>query len=343
MNTMSDKSDFLASYDYDLPGDLIANAPIMPKENARLLVYDRKKNEISHLKFANLAEILPPCDIVFNDTKVVKARIYGTKQTSGKVELLLNSPLQDNKFSVYIKGSVKVGMILNFANNLNAEVCELFDDGLRVVKFSQNSKILSTHEIFQILENIGHVPLPPYIKRADTKDDTSWYQSIFAKYQGAVAAPTASLHFDDKMVKELAKKHKIHYLTLHVGAGTFKSVECENINDHKMHGEIYSIPADTAEILRSNRPILGVGTTVTRCVENFVRNGETNGICTLFLHPKNRPLRQNYLLTNFHLPKSTLIMLVASFIGLDKTLEIYKIAVEQKYRFYSYGDGMLIL
>ena len=337
------KLDLVSSYDYELPSELIANSPIMPKENARLLVYERNKGKISHLKFANLAEILPECDIIFNDTKVIKARIYGNKNSGGKIELLLNSPLENNKFSAYIKGSVKIGSILNFANGLVCEVCELFDDGLRIVKFTQNGKVLSTSEIFQILENIGHVPLPPYIKRADMKEDVSWYQSIFATCEGAVAAPTASLHFSDEMVKELAKKHKIHYLTLHVGAGTFKGVECENIKEHKMHGEIYSIPNATAEILRSKKPILGVGTTVTRTVENFARTGELSGVCTLFLHPNNKPIRQNYLLTNFHLPKSTLIMLVASFIGLDKTLEIYKIAVEQKYRFYSYGDGMLII
>ncbi|MBR2157658.1 MAG: tRNA preQ1(34) S-adenosylmethionine ribosyltransferase-isomerase QueA [Campylobacter sp.] len=337
------KLNLVSSYDYELPNELIANSPIMPKQNARLLVYERNTGKISHLKFANLADILPPCDIIFNDTKVVKARIYGQKDSGGKIELLLNSPLNDNKFSVYIKGSVKKGTNLEFANGLKAEVCELLDDGLRVVKFSQNGKKLSTNEIFDIFNSIGHVPLPPYIKRADMSEDATWYQSIFAKYQGAVAAPTASLHFDDKMVKELEKSHEIHYLTLHVGAGTFKGVECENIYDHKMHGEIYSIPSQTAGLLESKKPILGVGTTVTRVVENYARNGERDGICTLFLHPNNKPIRQNYLLTNFHLPKSTLIMLVASFIGLDRTLEIYKIAVEQKYRFYSYGDGMLII
>ena len=194
-----------------------------------------------------------------------------------------------------------------------------------------------------MLERIGHVPLPPYIKRADNNNDISWYQSIFAKNNGAVAAPTASLHFSDKIINQLKKTHNIHFLTLHVGAGTFKSVECENINEHKMHGEFYEIPKSTQELINSNKAILGVGTTVTRCIEEFVRSNKSSGECKLFLNPNNRPIRQNFLLTNFHLPKSTLIMLVSSFIGLEKTMEIYKIAVQKEYKFYSYGDAMLII
>lgn len=335
--------DLISSYDYYLPNELIANYPIMPKEEARLLVYNRKKDKISHLKFGNLHEILPDCDIIFNDTKVVKARIYGHKQTGAKIELLLNSPLEDNKFSVYIRGSVKPGVILEFQDDLKAKVLELFDDGLRVVEFYQNDKSLQTHEIFEIFNKIGHTPLPPYIKREDNEDDVSWYQSIFAKHNGAVAAPTASLHFSQDMLKKLEEKHQIHYITLHVGAGTFKSVECENINEHKMHSEIYEIPQKTADIILSDRPILGIGTTSTRTIEYFARTKQKKGFCDLFLNLNNKPIRQNYLLTNFHLPKSTLIMLVTSFIGLEKTMEIYKIAVKEKYRFYSYGDGMLII
>lgn len=335
--------DLVESYDYELPRELIANAPVMPKEAARLLVYNRANGEISHLHFGDLAEILPDCAIIFNDTKVIKARIFGHKDSGGKIELLLNSPLGEGKFSVYVRGSVKIGAILEFDKNLKAEILELFDDGLRVARFSQNSHILETHELFKILDEIGHVPLPPYIKRADTKDDESWYQTIFAKNEGAVASPTASLHFSDEMLADLKAKHDIYYLTLHVGAGTFKPVEVTNIKDHKMHGEYYSIPERTAKLLDSEREILGVGTTCTRTIESYARTHKIGGICELFLHPNNPPIRQNHLLTNFHLPKSTLIMLVASFIGLEKTLELYKIAVEKKYRFYSYGDGMLIL
>ncbi|MCI6989097.1 MAG: tRNA preQ1(34) S-adenosylmethionine ribosyltransferase-isomerase QueA, partial [Campylobacter sp.] len=317
----------LSSYDYDLPSELIATAPTMPKEEARMLVYDRQKDTISHLKFGDLARILPPCDIIFNDTKVIKARIYGHKESGGGVELLLNAPLKNGKFSVFIKGRVKVGANLSFDDGLNAKVLELLDDGSRVVSFSKNSKTMDECNLFDELEKIGHIPLPPYIKRADSKDDENWYQSVFATHPGAVAAPTASLHFSDEMLANLAKTHNFHYLTLHIGAGTFKGVEDEDINKHKMHFERYFIPQNTCDIIGSKVPILGVGTTVTRSVEYYARTKKSGGECDLFLNPNNRPIRQNYLLTNFHLPKSTLIMLVSSFIGLEKTMEIYKIAV----------------
>ena len=333
----------VSSYDYELPSELIASAPAMPKQSARLLIYDRAKEQITHARFGDLADVLPPCDIIFNDTRVIKARLFGHKSSGGKIELLLNSPLEGDKFSTYIRGSVKAGSELKFQSGLNARVCELMDDGLRIVQFEQSGKALNAHDVFEICEQIGHVPLPPYIKRADTKEDASWYQSIFAREQGAVAAPTASLHFDSEMIADLRRNHDIYFITLHVGAGTFKPVEVADLRDHKMHGELYSIPPQTAQILKSERKILGVGTTVTRTIENFARNGQNSGICELFLHPGNPPIRQNFLLTNFHLPKSTLIMLVASFIGLERTLELYRIAVEQRYRFYSYGDGMLLL
>lgn len=333
----------LSSYDYELPSELIACEPVFPKENARLLVFERKSGKIKHLYFGDLSEILPPCSIIFNDTKVVKARIYGSKESGAKIELLLNSPLGERKFSVLIRGHVKEGDILHFDTNLSARIIALETDGTKIVEFTQNSNILDAHELFKTLNKIGHVPLPPYIKRPDEKRDEGWYQSEFAKNEGAVAAPTASLHFSANSLKDLAYKHDIFYLTLHVGAGTFKPVDVENINEHKMHSEIYEIPENTAFEIDSNAPILGVGTTVTRCVEYYARTHEKKGACDLFLHPNNRPIRQDFLLTNFHLPKSTLIMLVASFIGLEKTLEIYREAVGEKYRFYSYGDAMLII
>lgn len=339
------KSDLnsLEAYDYELPENLIATKPANPKESANLLIYNRKSCEISHLKFGDLPEILPPCDIIFNDTKVIKARIYGVKESGGKVEILLNRPLIEPNFSVYIKGSVKVGTRLKFDANLEAIVTKLNKDGSREVEFLRNNKTLGALELFEILNHIGHTPLPPYIKRDDTKDDESWYQTIFAKKEGAVAAPTASLHFSPQMINLLKKSHSVHYLTLHVGAGTFKSVEVDDIREHKMHSEWFDIPTITAEILKSDKKILGVGTTVTRVVENFARTGALQGECELFLNHLNRPIRQNFLLTNFHLPKSTLIMLVTSFIGYEATMEIYRKAIEKKYKFYSYGDAMLIV
>ncbi len=332
----------LDSYDYELPSSLIASSPANPKESANLLVYQRSNNKITHTKFGNLMEFLPDCDIIFNDTKVIKARIYGKKSSGGAVELLLNQPLGQGKFSTLIKGRVKAGTILEFDNGLSCEVIELLDE-YRIVKFYQNNRLVDTTCLYQILNTIGHVPLPPYIKREDQKSDEIWYQSIFAKNDGAVAAPTASLHFSPQMIQNLKSKHNISYITLHVGAGTFKGVEVSDIREHKMHSEIYTISDEAINTINSNRPILGVGTTVTRCIEYFYRTGVKDGLCDLFLHPANPPQRQNYLLTNFHLPKSTLIMLVASFVGLDNIKEIYKQAIEKNYQFYSYGDAMLVI
>ena len=307
-------------------------------------MYDRVSNSITHTIFSNLFEFLPSdVNVLLNNTKVVKARIFGQKKSGGKIELLLNSPLQDEKFSVYIKGRVKVDMELLFQNDLSARIISLQDDGTRIVSFYHNKKTITSDELFNILETIGHIPLPPYIKREDNKEDETQYQTVFSKERGAVAAPTASLHFTDEMFKELKKRHETHFLTLHVGAGTFKPVEAEHIKDHIMHSEFYEIPESTCKAIKSNKPILAVGTTVTRTVEYFVRENIKVGKSDLFLHPKNKPQRVNHLLTNFHLPKSTLLMLVASFVGVKKALEIYEVAVKEKYRFFSYGDAMLIL
>lgn len=332
----------LSSYDYYLPPELIANEPIMPKEEARLLVYHKNNGKIEHLKFKNLNEILPDCAVIFNDTKVIKARLIGKKSTGGICEIMLNQPLSNAKFSCYIRGKVLKDSLLHF-DDLTAKVLSLNDDGTRVVEFYKGDEKLPTNLLFNELEKIGHIPLPPYIKRADIKDDESWYQSIFAKNQGAVAAPTASLHFSQEMLKQIQNSHQTAYITLHVGAGTFKGVECENINEHKIHSEFYEISKEALSIIQSDKPILGVGTTTTRCIEEYVRSKRASGFCELFLNLNNKPIRQEYLLTNFHLPKSTLIMLVSSFIGLNETMRIYKIAIEQRYRFYSYGDGMVII
>ncbi|EGT3328499.1 tRNA preQ1(34) S-adenosylmethionine ribosyltransferase-isomerase QueA [Campylobacter coli] len=336
----------LSSYDYTLPNELIATYPVHPKEDAKLLVFERKNNQISHATFKNLQDFLPDCALFFNDTKVIKARIYGNKSSGGKIELFLHQPCldsQDSLFLAQIKGRVKKDEILSFEQNLKAKVIELLDDGLRKVQFFQNDEVLNTFKLYELLDTIGHVPLPPYIKRSDEKSDLEDYQSIFAKNLGAVAAPTASLHFSENMLENLKKRHEIYHLTLHVGAGTFKSVECENLENHKIHSEFFDIPKKACEVIDSQKKILGVGTTVTRTIEYYARTKQNQGFCDLFLHPHNPPLRQDYLLTNFHLPKSTLIMLVSAFIGRQNCLKLYDIAIKEKYRFYSYGDAMLIL
>jgi len=332
------------SYDYVLPQNLIAKYPVSPRDSAKLLVYDRKKDKIIHTIFKNILDFTEKKAFIFNDTKVIKARVFGVKETGGKIELLLNRPIED-KFLVYIRGKVKKGTKLFFDKGLLAEVEELLDDGSRIVSFKLRIENGEWRKIdflglVSILEEIGHVPLPPYIKRGDEKIDEKEYQSVFAKKEGAVAAPTASLHFTDELLSKIKEKY---FLTLHVGAGTFKPVEVEDIREHKMHSEFYEISKETAKIIDSDKEIVAVGTTVTRTIEYYFRTKKLNGECDLFLNPLNPPIRVNHLLTNFHLPKSTLIMLVASFIGREKTLEIYNEAIKHNYRFYSYGDAMLII
>ena len=334
----------VSTYDYFLPTKLIASHPTKNRDDAKVLVYDRKTDTIIHTTFKNIFNFFPQkCAVILNNTKVVKARIFGKKESGGKVELLLNSPLQNNLFSVYIKGKVNIDTKLFFENDLVTLVKDLKEDGSRIVEFYQNQNILQAHQLFDLLEEIGHIPLPPYIKRADLAQDSEDYQSVFALKRGAVAAPTASLHFSEDKFEELKDKFETKILTLHVGAGTFKPVTCENILEHKMHSEYFNIDTQTRKLLDSTKPILAVGTTVTRTVEYYAREKKIEGYCDLFLHPQNKPIRVNHLLTNFHLPKSTLIMLVASFVGIKKTMELYNEAVMKEYRFFSYGDAMLII
>lgn len=332
------------SYDYHLPEEFIATQSANPKDSSKLLIYDRKTKTITHERFSNILNYIPKdTAIIYNDTKVLKARIFGVKASGGKCELLLNSPYKDNTFLVYIRAKVSVGVKLEFDNNLSAIVEALFKDGTRVVRFYENSEEIEFARLQEILELIGHIPLPPYIKREDNEEDIINYQSIFAQNLGAVAAPTASLHFTAELFSKMQESFTTSNITLHVGAGTFKSVEVDDIRKHTMHAESYQIPKKTKKIIQSDQKILAIGTTVTRTIEFFHRTHEAMGLCNLFLHPNNPPKRVNYLLTNFHLPKSTLIMLVASFVGLEKTLELYEVAIKNRYRFYSYGDAMLIL
>lgn len=333
-----------SSYDYALPSELIASNPASPPDSAKLLVYERAKDKITHTTFRELFSFLPKnTSIILNDTKVIKARIYGKKSSGGKVEVLLNSPIDAKEFKVYIKGKVRVGTVVDFADDVSLHVKEIFADGMRRVAFFKAQNPLLIDDVYRFLDKYGHVPLPPYIKRDDNKEDEKNYQSLFAKNSGAVAAPTASLHFTPQMLTLLKKSFKHAFVTLHVGAGTFKPIETEDILSHHMHEEFYSLSSEALELIKDKNPLLAVGTTVTRTIEYYVRTQKKQGMCDLFLHPKNPPKRVDFLLTNFHLPRSTLLMLVASFIGLEKTLQIYHEAVEKKYRFFSYGDGMLII
>ena len=333
-----------SSYDYSLPKELIATHPVNPADSAKLLVYDRKNDKIIHSTFKSLMDFLPEdISIFLNDTKVIKARIFGTKQSGGKIELLFNKPLFMDRYLVMIRGKVKEGSKLFFDHDLIAEVLEINEDGSRIVKFFKDGKSLDFLTLVEILNEIGHLPLPPYMNREDEEKDNQDYQTLFAKNYGAVAAPTASLHFTNELLDKINEKYNVDYLTLHVGAGTFKPVDAEDILSHPMHSEYFEIGIDAKRSLDEAKKVLAVGTTVTRTVEYYARTNKIQGECDLFLNPLNKPIKVDHLLTNFHLPKSTLIMLIASFVGLEKTLEIYEEAIKQRYRFYSYGDGMLII
>jgi len=332
------------NYDYELPEGFIATTPVHPRDHAKLLVYDRKTDTITHTTFKHLLDFIPEdCDIFLNDTRVIKARVFGKKESGGKVELLFNKPLDAQHYLVLIRGKVKVGTELFFENDLIATVSQLNEDGSREVTFTHKSKEIRFEELVLVLDEIGHIPLPPYMHREDNEEDETDYQTLFAKNAGAVAAPTASLHFTPELFAQMEQRHRTHKVTLHVGAGTFKPVEVERILEHPMHSEYFHISREAAKVLDSSQDILAIGTTVTRTVEYYVRTGKMDGECDLFLNPHNLPKRVTHLLTNFHLPKSTLLMLVSSFIGREKTLQLYNEAIENKYRFFSYGDAMLIL
>lgn len=334
-----------SSYDFTLASELIATHPVEPRDSAKMLVYNRNSDTITHTYFYELENYIPKeSALIFNDTKVIKARLYGQKESGGKVELLINRPLNATEINVYIRGKVKVDMKIFFDENLTCKLVKLHEDGSRDVEFFQNEHLLRFEELLPIIEKIGHIPLPPYLQREDAKEDESDYQTVFAAYEGAVAAPTASLHFTKEQHKRVCKNFKHAYVTLHVGAGTFKPVEEREILNHPMHSEYYDVSKEAEDLIASDTPILCVGTTSTRTIEYYVQYGKKNhGEANLFLHPNNKPQRVNHLLTNFHLPKSTLLMLVASFVGVEKALALYEEAIQNKYRFYSYGDAMLII
>ncbi|TLD87852.1 tRNA preQ1(34) S-adenosylmethionine ribosyltransferase-isomerase QueA [Helicobacter sp. MIT 05-5294] len=370
----------LASYDYFLPKVQIATHPIFPKEAAKLLVYERAQDKITHATFKDFSKFLPPDTLlVFNNTKVLPARLYGTKviqdskaqtQTSGaKIEALFHKEISPNVYLMQFKGRLKVGHLVSFGQGIFARIlksqqiesqnpdtqgvgfkeAEFFRVSQPQTKSSQSfpqdslESPLSRKEFFEFLEHFGHIPLPPYLKRKDTQEDKNDYQSVFAKHLGAIAAPTASLHFSEESYHDLKNRFDSTEITLHVGAGTFIGVNAENILEHKMHKEQFFLTQDSANKIQNASHITAIGTTAVRVIEEFARNGALSGECDLFLHPQNKPLKTQAILTNFHLPKTTLLMLVASFIGLDKTKQLYEEAIAQNYRFYSYGDGMLIL
>ena len=345
----------ILEFDYDLPEDLIAQQPADKRENSKMMVLDRNNHEISHKNFFNIVDYLDEnCVLILNNTKVMPARLYGYKETGAKIEVfLLKKYDNDNRWEVLIRPSkrVRTGTVIKVSEELSVEiVMPLPDDGKWVVKMLYEGDLLS------ILHKVGNIPLPPYIERKMASEelrqlDFERYQTVYAKNEGSVAAPTAGLHFTEDILDKLKSKGvEIGYVTLDVGIGTFRPVKCENILDHKMDTEAFEISEETAELINrakaQGKKIVAVGTTTVRTLESAYKiYGEIKACksaSNLFIYPPYEFKVVDKLITNFHLPKSTLLMLVSALASREFIFEAYAEAVKEKYRFYSYGDCMFI-
>ena len=334
---------------YELPKELIAQTPVEPRDSSRLLVLDRKSGEISHRRFSDIIEYLQEGDlIVANDSRVLPARIYGVKNGTGaRGEFLLLRQITGNRWETLCKPGKKAreGAKFSFGDGiLTAEVTEVKDDGNRIVDFNCDENF------FAALDKIGQMPLPPYI--TEELKDKERYQTIYSNEIGSAAAPTAGLHFTEELMERIrAKGVKIAYVTLHVGLGTFRPVKVDDVTKHKMHSEHYEIPEETARLInetkRNGGRVIAIGTTSCRTLESVATQyGEIkpcDGFTDIFIYPGYEFKVLDGLVTNFHLPESTLIMLVSAFAGYDNIMNAYQIAVKEKYRFFSFGDAMVIL
>lgn len=336
-------------FDYNLPKELIAQTPLTNREQSRLLVLDKSTGKIEHQYFYHIIDYLNPGDtLVLNDTKVMPARLMGVKEkTFAHVELLLLTQKEENVWEVLCKPAkrVKTGTVISFGEGLlKAKCIEVLDEGRRLFKFSYEGIF------YEILDKLGEMPLPPYI--SEKLLDKDRYQTVYSKVIGSAAAPTAGLHFTEKLLQDIEKKGvNIDYLTLHVGLGTFRPVVVDNILEHKMHSEYYHLNKDSAEVLnltrKNNKRIIAVGTTSARTLETVYTKysgtfKEDSGYTDIFIYPGYEIKALDALITNFHLPKSTLIMLVSAFASKEKIMFAYEEAIKQKYRFFSFGDAMFI-
>lgn len=340
----------IQDYDFHLPEELIAQTPLQDRTASRLLVLNKEEKTMEHRHFADIGDYLKPGDcLVLNDTRVLPARLYGIKKdTQAKVEILLLKQVEGDSWEVLVKPAkkVKVGTELSFGDGKLTAVCkELLEHGGRIVEFHYDGIF------YEVLEQLGEMPLPPYIK--EQLPDQERYQTVYAKEQGSAAAPTAGLHFTKELLSDLQKKGvEIAFITLHVGLGTFRPVSVESIEEHEMHAEFYQMSQETADQLTRIRAnggrIISVGTTSTRTLETITRDHDgkfvaASGWTDIFIYPGFTYRAIDGLITNFHLPKSTLIMLVSAFAGRDFILEAYRTAVEERYRFFSFGDAMLLV
>ncbi|MFB7639411.1 tRNA preQ1(34) S-adenosylmethionine ribosyltransferase-isomerase QueA [Peribacillus butanolivorans] len=339
----------LDMFDFHLPEELIAQVPLEDREASRLMVLDKVTGELQHDVFSHITEYIKPGDcLVLNDTKVLPARLYGSKEeTGGKVEVLLLKQEHDDVWETLVKPAkrIKEGTTIIFGDGMLSAVCTgVLEHGGRILKFQYEGIF------YEILEELGEMPLPPYIK--EQLDDQDRYQTIYARERGSAAAPTAGLHFTEHLLEKL-KGMGVHiaFITLHVGLGTFRPVSVDDIDSHEMHSEFYQMTEGTARLLNKVKEdggkIITVGTTSTRTLETIAsRNDgvfkEESGWTSIFIYPGYEFKGINAMITNFHLPKSTLIMLISALAGREHVLNAYETAVEEKYRFFSFGDAMLI-
>ena len=336
----------IEEFDFDLPQHLIAQTPLQKRDSSRLLVLNKNTKSFSDKKFTDFVDLLNTNDLlIFNDTRVIKARLFGKKITGGKVEIMIERILDDHHALAHLKTSRKIldNTVFEITKDVSVIVIRKEND-LFYIKFNSN---LSSYDI---LEKHGHIPLPPYIERNADKSDENRYQTIYAKESGAVAAPTAGLHFTDEIFKALNdKKIKYTFLTLHVGAGTFQPVRENDLDHHQMHSESFNVPDKTIQMIddakSKNGRIIAIGTTVLRALESkFSEETIQSGFkeTSIFIKPGYTFKIVDALLTNFHLPKSTLFILVSAFSGSDTMKKLYQHAIKNEYRFFSYGDATFI-
>lgn len=335
-------------FNYELPSELIAQTPLKKRDESRLMVLDKETGDIEHKHFRDIISYLEPGDtLVLNDTKVLPARLYGEKEeTKAMIEILLLKNIEGDTWECLVRPArrIKEGSVVDFGNGkLKATCVKVLDEGIRHFTFSYEGIFL------EVLEELGTMPLPPYIH--EQLEDQSRYQTVYAREVGSAAAPTAGLHFTKELLEKIEKKGiHICYITLHVGLGTFRPVSVDNVEEHEMHSEFYQMSREVAEVLtetkKQGKRIISVGTTSTRTLETIMsvygEFRECSGWTNIFIYPGYEFKAIDCLITNFHLPKSTLVMLVSALAGKENILHAYQVAVKEKYRFFSFGDAMFI-
>ena len=337
----------VADFHFELPESLIAKSPKKERSASRLMQLDGNSGEITHHQFSQIIDLAQPGDLlIFNNTRVIPARLFGQKSSGGKVEILVERLLDEHSVLAHVRANKapKPGNIIYFDGGISAEMVKRHDD-LFELEFEKSKPVLT------LLETHGHMPLPPYIDRSDTEDDKSRYQTVYAEHSGAVAAPTAGLHFDQALMDDIkGKGASIGFVTLHVGAGTFQPVRADNIEDHHMHSEWLQVSAELCQQVTATKAkggrVIAVGTTSVRCLETAAKAGDIapfEGDTDIFIYPGYQFKVVDALLTNFHLSESTLLMLVSAFSGYHSIMAAYRAAVAERYRFFSYGDAMLLI